>query len=159
MDRFYRGASEQAVRGLVATWALLLGLTGAWVLPAMEPYRLSNIVTGPLQELVAKERAPLMLGAFQEASVIYAIGHPIPIMHERADLVEKVHHHGAIVSALTEPELKALKSDPRLSVDVRGTLRGFNPTKGKNVTLLLSVIRPQAPGSALAVQPQQAGIK
>jgi 4-amino-4-deoxy-L-arabinose transferase-like glycosyltransferase len=157
MERFQSAATERAAFGLVATWGVVLLLAGSWLLPAVEPYRLSPLVARRLAELSAAEHATPMLGAYKPAGVVYNMGHPVAVFDDRAALVARARRDGAIVSALIPWELAVFRKDPRMTVEVRGTLRGINVEKGREQELTLVVIRPGV--SALAGQPQQAGIK
>jgi hypothetical protein len=53
---------------------------------------------------------------------------------------------GALVSALMPLELEMLRNHPRLDVEVRGEVEGFNVERFRNEELTLVVIRPK-PGT------------
>src|SRR5262249_20607242 len=127
---------------LVATWSLALGLLGGWVLPLAEPYRLPSHAARRLAEAARREHAAPMLASFQEPSMIYAMGHPGPIMRERRDLIDTVRRRGAVVSVLIPPEVGVLLQDARLRLEVLETIEGYNLTKGRRDRIELVVIRP-----------------
>ena len=159
LERFYSGATERAAHGLVATWGLTLFLAGSWLLPALEPHRLTPLVARRLATLAAAEHATPMLGAYKPAGVIYEIGHPVATFEDREQVVARVRRDGAVVTALIPREREIFGADPRLVVADRGTVRGINVEKAREEALTLVVIRPG--GSALAgrLPAQQAGVK
>jgi 4-amino-4-deoxy-L-arabinose transferase-like glycosyltransferase len=142
MEWFQNGRTDRAVLGLVVSTAAGLWLAVAWLLPSAEPYRISRIVGERLSELCRTTQARPILGQFQEPGVIYAMGRPAGVMRTRPELVQDVRREGVVVSALVPAELSALKSDERLTVDVRDTLRAFNISKGYTETVHLVLIKP-----------------
>ncbi|HEV3121045.1 MAG TPA: hypothetical protein VGY53_04045, partial [Isosphaeraceae bacterium] len=129
---------------LSIAWALIMFMVGAWLLPAAESYRYSRGVAERLASLSASHRATPMLASFQEPSVIYAMGKPVALMRNRADLVERVQNGGTVVSALLAEEEAVLRTDPLLRIDVPDELRVFNINKGKSETLRFTLIRARA---------------
>ena len=72
---------------------ILLGV-GGWLLPALEPYRMSRIVGERLADLSRTLRAQPVLLTFQEPSVIYAMGHPVPTIKEWEQFYEQLRRTG-----------------------------------------------------------------
>jgi len=160
LERFYKGATQRAAATLITTWALVLAVTGEWLLPAAEPYRDSRVVAERLATLAAKHRALPMLGSFQEPSVIYMLGHPVPILHGSIDLHERLRRQGTVVSALMPKEIATLRADPALSIEVPETVRVINLSKGSSETLQFALIRLRSPGpGSLAGRAQQPLVK
>ena len=143
-EAFHAGRIERGAYGLAATWGSVLLLAGAWLLPAVEPFRLPQQVARRLAALSDREGAPAVLATFQEPSMIYEIGRPTAIMRDREWLRGLVAREGAAVSALSKKEVAHLRKDPGLSVVVGETISGFNLSKGRTETLELVVIRPTA---------------
>jgi 4-amino-4-deoxy-L-arabinose transferase-like glycosyltransferase len=148
LERFHNGATRRAAATLIAAWAVLMALAGAWLLPSAERYRYSRIVAERLTRLAAQYHATPMLGSFAEPSVVYAMGKPIAPLRSRADLLEHLRHSDAVVSALLPDDEASMRADPAFEVDVPDQLSVFNFTKGKTETLRFALIR--ARDSALA---------
>jgi 4-amino-4-deoxy-L-arabinose transferase-like glycosyltransferase len=142
MESFQRGRPWRAAMGLVATSGLMMWIVGGWLLPAVEPYRTSKAVALRLAELGKSTGSTPILGQFQEPGVVYVLGKPIEVMKSRDDLVERVLRSGSLVTALVPIELKVLTHDPRLSIEMRETLAGFNISKGRKELLHVVLIRP-----------------
>jgi 4-amino-4-deoxy-L-arabinose transferase-like glycosyltransferase len=160
IERFQSGATTRAAGTLITTWALILGLMGVWLLPAAEPYRDPRLVAERLAELAAKYGALPMLATFQEPSMVYTLGHPVPIFHGLPDLHERLRHDGAVVSALLPGEIAALRADPELDIEIPETRRVVNLSKGQSKTLGFALIRLRPSHSGgLAVQAQQTLVK
>jgi 4-amino-4-deoxy-L-arabinose transferase-like glycosyltransferase len=157
IERFHKGATERAALTLVAAWAMILAVTGAWLLPAAEPYRYSRVVAERLAVLSDRYHAAPMLATFQEPSMIYTLGRPVAIMRGRDDLLNRLRREGAIVSALLPQEVRTLRNEPDFSVDVLEPIRGFNLSKGRSETLQFGLIRLK--GSRVAGLTQQSVVK
>src|SRR5579859_2390166 len=99
----HRGATERGVLGLAATWGLAMFAISAWLLPAAEPYRTSQIIGRKLVRLVGEHNAQPVLLAFQEPSIIYAMGRPAPLIRTWAQLYQQLDRHGEVVTAITYP--------------------------------------------------------
>lgn len=158
VERFHAGGVLRGAYGLVATWSFAMLITGAWLLPALEPYRLPQRVARRLESLAEREGASPMLATFQEASIVYELGHPVPIFG-KTKVIDELNRRGRVVAALGEKELQILHANPRIKVDVKETVRGFHLTKGRNETLQLAVISRGREDSSLARGQKQSGIK
>jgi 4-amino-4-deoxy-L-arabinose transferase-like glycosyltransferase len=137
---FQRGATGHGVLGLVATWAAMLGVTCAALLPAAEPYRTSQIVGERLKTLAAEQHAwPVLLG-FQEPAIIYAVQQPVSLIRSWPELYGELQQHGRLVTAALPVELEKLRADPRLELEVRDRLEGFVLSDARQRRLDLVVI-------------------
>jgi 4-amino-4-deoxy-L-arabinose transferase-like glycosyltransferase len=146
------GGVGRAAMGMVASTALCLALIGSWLLPAAEPYRLSSVIGRRLAVLAAREQARPILCSYNLPGVIYALGHPAPIARGLVNIVDRVSLEGKVIAAIQPDELKVLKRDPRLAIEIRETVQGFNVDKGRAEKLHLVVMRPDA--RAVAVRPR-----
>jgi bifunctional DNA-binding transcriptional regulator/antitoxin component of YhaV-PrlF toxin-antitoxin module len=142
------GGIERASKVLITSSALVTVLLGAWVLPALEPYRISGVIGRRLAVLEVREQAKPILCTFDLPGVVYALGHPAPVVHEIDKLVNQVNRNGKVIIPLRPREVPVLKREGRLDLDVRETFRGFNLDKGRTETLLMTVLRPR--GASLA---------
>jgi 4-amino-4-deoxy-L-arabinose transferase-like glycosyltransferase len=143
LARFHRGATLPAVSSLAATWAVALVLAGAWLLPALEPYRLSRIVGERLAALTRELNVQPVLLTFQEPSTIYAYGRPVPTMRKWPEFFDRIARHGVVMAPLLPSELKVIRKMPPYDTEVRDRLSGFNLSKGTTQTLLFTLIRPK----------------
>jgi hypothetical protein len=141
LERFQKGATRLAALTLVGTWALVMGVGGWWLLPAAEPYRYPRLVAERLTALSSRYRAAPILGAFQEPSIIYCMGRPVPILRSRLDLTQRIRRHGAVLSALLPEEIATLRADGAFTLEFPETLTGFNLSKGRRETLSFALIR------------------
>jgi hypothetical protein len=143
LARFHRGATLPAVSSLVATWAVAMLLAGAWLLPALEPYRLSRIVGERLAVLTREQDVHPVLLTFQEPSTIYAYGRPVPTMRRWAEFFDQIGDHGVVMAPLLPSELKVIRKMPKYETKVCDRLSGFNLSKGTTQTILFTLIRPK----------------
>lgn len=157
LDRFQRGFTDLAVRGLVATWSLVLLGAGTWLLPAAEPYRMSRVVGEKLADLSGRYRATPAMFSYQEPGVVFALRRPAQPIRDRASLVELVRRDRLVISAMLDAEVRVLKADPQFRVEVAESIHGFNLSKGKMQTLNFTLIAPADP--ALAARPQPLPVK
>jgi 4-amino-4-deoxy-L-arabinose transferase-like glycosyltransferase len=141
MGRIYHGATERAATGLAASWAVILLVMGAWLLPSLEPYRTPRIVGERLAALSRTLRAQPVLLTFQEPSVIYAVGHPVPTTKTWPQFDEQLRIHGAVITPLLPHELAEFHRRPWLEAEVKETLTGFNLNKGQTQTLRFTLVR------------------
>ncbi|QDV32971.1 ArnT family glycosyltransferase [Tautonia plasticadhaerens] len=146
VERLRGGSAERAASALVGSWAAALLIFGAAFLPSVEPYRLPQKVAAALDEVEREEGAVPVLASFKPPGIVYSIGHPVPELLGRAGADLMARREGPLVSALLPVEVEALRQHPRLEVEERGTIRGFNIERFKNEELTLAVIRPK-PGS------------
>lgn len=160
LSRFQAGRSQPAAWGLAATWAAFLLVAWTWFLPAAGPYRLSPILAQHLRALAESEHATPMLTGYKAPSVVYHYGRPIPVWEGRDELVRRARQDGALVIGLTAPEVRRLRTEPRLAVDLRETIRGFDVEHARMTDLQLAVVRPADPSTpAVAGRPQQPQVK
>jgi 4-amino-4-deoxy-L-arabinose transferase-like glycosyltransferase len=155
--QFRAAGFERAAHGLIVSTALGVLLIGDWLLPAAEPYRLSSIIGRRLAALESVERARPILGCYDSPGVVYALGHPAPVARGLVSMVDRVNREGKVVAPLQPDELAMFRKDPRLTVERRETIRGFNVDKGRSDTLHLAVIRPN--GMAVAGRPREIDVE
>ena len=122
---------QQGGVGAVGTWAVVMLIPGAWLVPAAEPYRISAALGPKMAALVARERAEPITADYKEPSLIVALGRPAAPLRTRTWLVDQVGRHGAVVMALLPSELGRLQTDPRIQTRLSETVRGFNVSKGR----------------------------
>jgi 4-amino-4-deoxy-L-arabinose transferase-like glycosyltransferase len=150
---FLRGATEAGVVRLIATWAIAgLGLA-AWLLPVLEPYRMSRLVGERLAAISSRLRVEPVLLTFQEPSTIYAFGRPVPTIKVWEDLYEQLRRHGEVITPVMAHELRELRARPFLEVEVGENMTGFNLTKGKTQSLTFTRIRPRGDWARLKQSP------
>ncbi len=137
---FQRGRAGRGASTLVATWALVMAIVGAGLFPAAEPLRISRVVGERLALASRTSGAVAMVGNFQPPGIIYALGHPAPVIARRDDLIRQVRQHPAVV-ALLDWEVEQFRDDPRLAVRVVETVRGVDMEKARPKTLRLTVLR------------------
>ena len=148
----YRTATERAILGLAATWALVMLTVSAWLLPAAEPYRTSQIIGRKLVRLVGEHSAHPVLLAFQEPSIIYAMGRTAPLIRTWKQFDNELDRHGEVVTAITYPrETVEFERRTHLEVEVLETVHNFNLNKGATQTLQLALIRRKRASAATAV--------
>ena len=144
IEQFQRGLAQRAALGLVATWGVILLAVGGWLLPSLDPYRLSGIVARRLEMLCEIEKADPILAMYKEPSIIYAMRRPIEILVDRPSLIQRIRNKGPVITAFTDRELKFMRQDERFRIDIRDTVRGIDINKNIQETLFLVVMRPAA---------------
>ena len=153
VESLQRGGTRRGAALLGGTWFGVLLLSGLWLLPAIEPYRLTPKVAERLRAVSTELGATPVLGGYQPPGVVYNFGKPIEVRMDHRWLVERVNEAGAVVMALSEPELKAISTaEPPLDVEIRETVRGFNVERARDETLKVVVLRPAASGAVAAGQ-------
>jgi 4-amino-4-deoxy-L-arabinose transferase-like glycosyltransferase len=140
--RLYRGATDRGVARVIATWAVVGLLMGAWLVPALEPYRMARHVGQRLASLSARLRIAPVLLTFQEPSTIYAYGRPVPTVKVWEDLYEQLRRHGEVIAPLMDHELRGLQAQPFLIVEPGEQMTGFNLSKGHTQCLIFTRVRP-----------------
>ncbi len=143
LERFLKGATETAVRGLAATWALVMLGFGAWMLPALEPYKLAPVVAQRLAQLSARHHAQPALLTFQEPSIVYKIGRPLPSLRTWPSLFAHLERQGSVLMPTLPKEAKVLVNDPRVSAVEVDRCQGFNLSRGRDQTIIFMLIRPK----------------
>src|SRR6185437_8173446 len=128
--RLARGATLKAARGLVGTWAAVMGVFVAWFLPAAEPFRFSRVVGERLGELPTETGVRPAIMTFQEPGVIYAMGRPACDVRGYDEMAEEVLRSGPILVPLLASEVVEMRSDPRFTLKVVEPISGFNLNKG-----------------------------
>jgi 4-amino-4-deoxy-L-arabinose transferase-like glycosyltransferase len=159
MERFHSGRTIRAAYCLVGTWAAVLLLGGAWLLPSAERYRISRLVGERLGALAAREGALPMLATFRQPSVVYTMRRHAPFIYDRAGFFERVRREGAVVTALMAHELASLSLDTRGTIEIREVVEGFNIDKGRQEKLHLVVVRPPGGSGALTRAGQQTRVE
>lgn len=157
LHRFHTGATERAVYGLAVTWGIIMLGVGSWLLPAAEPYRAPRLVGERLAAMAKTFSAQPALHSFQEPSVIYAYGQPLPTIRKWGQLYELVLRKGTVVTAVLPHELKAFLTKSYLDVELRDKLSWLNLNNGQRETLQFILVR--ARHSARAGGPEQPLIK
>ena len=141
VTQIVRGLTERAVGSLVATWAILMLAMGAWLLPAAEPYRTPRIVGERFAALAKEHGAQPILHSYQEPSVIYAYGRPLPAVRNWSQVEKLVVRHGAVATAVVPGELSAFLARPEYEVERLDRLTGFNLNKGRTESLEFILLR------------------
>ena len=139
-DRLHRGETLRSAAAMAGTWAVALGLTGAWLLPSLEPLRLSPRLAEALRRETGGGEASPMLASYQAPAVVYHYGEPIPILDDRKGLSARLES-GPVVVALTEAEAAILGRDPGFVLEARGEVEGIDVERAKFRTLRLYRIR------------------
>ena len=135
-----------AVRGLLATWMLVMGVFVAWLLPSAEPIRLSRRAGERLGALAERSGIRPAMMIYQEPGLVYAVGHPILDVHGYDEMALEVAESGPVLVPLLPTDLDAMRGDPRFSLRSVDSIRGYNVNKGKFQTLEFVIVAP--PGSA-----------
>ncbi|AGA27342.1 ArnT family glycosyltransferase [Singulisphaera acidiphila] len=141
VTRIFCGLTERAVGSLVVTWAIFMFAMGTWLLPAAEPYRTSRIVGERFASLAKEHRVQPILNSYQEPSVIYAYGRPLPTVRNWSQVKKLVLQHGAVATAVLPHELSAFLARPEYEVERLDHLTGFNLNKGENESLEFILLR------------------
>jgi 4-amino-4-deoxy-L-arabinose transferase-like glycosyltransferase len=153
IERLFSGRTVRGVYVLAGTWAAAMFITGSWLLPAAEPFRISKTVARELGKVAVKEHAEPMLATFQQPSVVYELGRRAEMMTTKDRLAERVRKDGRIVTALMAHEIKILQKDPRWTLEPKDVIRGFNLDKGREEVLHVMLLKPAAPSAtALRVE-------
>ncbi len=136
-----RGRTWSGAWRLSAAIGATMLLLAGWLLPAAEPLRVSRIVGERMVELSARTGyAPLLMN-YKEPGVIYAFGAPITILRDPARLQERLRDGGPMITAVTPEELPSYSEQLAVSFERLEDVTGFNPAKGKTMTLHLAIIR------------------
>jgi 4-amino-4-deoxy-L-arabinose transferase-like glycosyltransferase len=157
LERLRSGATHRAMTALVATWAVVMLGVGAWLLPSLEPYRTHRIVGQRLASIADRLKVAPVMVTFQEPSIVYAVGYPVPEIRQWEQLHAIVGKHGAVVTAALVPqEVVVFQKRPDFDVEVLpDTLSGFNLSKGKSQTLRFLLLRERT-STVQAARPQPA---
>ena len=144
------GEPMKAARGLVGTWAAVMGLFVAWFLPVAEPFRFSRVVGERLGELSRQVGIRPAIMTFQEPGVIYALGRPACDVRGYDEMAEEVRRNGPILIPLLAKEVVEMRSDPRFTLEPVEPISGFNANKGKTQFLEFTVVgaSPSSPSGA-----------
>ena len=140
-----------AARGLVGTWAVVMGLFVAWFLPSAEPFRFSRVVGQRLGELAGLTGVRPAMMTFQEPGLIYALGYPACDVRGYDEMAEEVRIRGPILVPLLPREVDELREDLRFALREVEPVSGFNLNKGKVQELRFAVVGASA--SLLARSP------
>ncbi len=159
VGRFHAGQTVRAAHALAATWCLTMLAFGGWLLPSIEPYRLTPLLASKLENLAKTENATPLLANFRPPGVIFDMGHPVGPLRDRDSLYQAVEKDDTIVSALDESELKLALEAPELTVDVRERVQGFDVETARMTELTLVVIRASGVPPPIARSAQQTLVK
>jgi hypothetical protein len=143
--RLAQGRAEAAAAWLVAAWSAL-GLTvGGWLLPATEPYRISVVAGQKLKEASQHHGAQPVLATFRPPGLVYLLGRPVPVVRDQHGFWREADRAGLVVAALLPRELEVLQRDPRLKVEPRQTVRGFDVERFQSPTVTISLVQAVRP--------------
>jgi 4-amino-4-deoxy-L-arabinose transferase-like glycosyltransferase len=137
-----KGEPMKAAGRLVGTWAVVMGLFVAWLLPTAEPYRFSRLVGERLGELSHQTGVRPAMMTFQEPGLIYALGHPVCDVRGYDEMAEEVGQRGPILLPLLAKEIVEMRADPRFTLELVEPISGFNVNKGKVQELTFAVVGP-----------------
>jgi 4-amino-4-deoxy-L-arabinose transferase-like glycosyltransferase len=143
IEPILRNATRVGVMRLAVTWIVVLLLVGGWVMPAVEPYRLTPLAARRLAELCASEKATPILSGFQPPGMVYNFGRPIVVRQDRNWLARFLAENRAVAAALAPGEARALGEDPRWTVEIRDTISGINVERARSETVQIALIRPR----------------
>lgn len=141
MLRLHEGATLRAVLELGAIWAVIMLVTGGWLIPAAEPYRTSRRVGQRLAALAARTGVEPVLLNYQEPGVIYAMGRPVAGVQDPAGFYELLDRKGSLLTIVTPEERLAFRDKFGIEVNPMESLEGFSLTKGKNHALELAIVK------------------
>jgi len=139
--RIQNGLTERAVHALIITWALVMAGFGGWVLPCAEPYRTPRLVAERLTVLSKSLGAQPALHSFQEPSLIYAYGKPLPTIRKWHQLYALIKERGSVVTALLPHELKEFRKRPYLDVELHDRMTWLNLNNGAEENLQFVLVR------------------
>lgn len=156
LDRLQRGHTQRAVGSLVGVWGVALFLLGGYFLPDVQPYRLTPKVAARLSQLEHETGARAVLTAFKPPGVVYEIGHPVPHLGNKQDLLDRLATDGAIAAALNDVELAKISSFPEVVVQPDPTpLSGLNVETFRIESLRPVVVRLRSDAVATGGQPSR----
>lgn len=155
VGRFHRGQTVRAAHVLAATWSVMMLAAGGWLLPAVEPYRLTPLVASKLGRLEKSERATTLLADFKPPGVVFGMGHPVASLDDRKTLFQVVEKGKTVVSALNDEELALVLKAPELKVDVRERVEGLDVETARVKELTLVVIRASGDPLPVALRSEQ----
>ena len=155
--RMEGGDLWKGARGLVGTWAAVMGLFVAWFLPTAEPFRFSRVVGERLGELSRRAGIRPAIMTFQEPGVIYALGRPACDVRGYDEMADEVLRNGPLLVPLLAREVVEMRSDPRFAFEVVEPISGFNSNKGKHQDLEFAVV--EASPAAIARAGEQPLVK
>ena len=141
MLRLHEGATRRGVLGLGATWAAIMLVTGGWLIPSAEPYRMSRRVGQRLAALAGQSGVEPVLLNYQEPGVIYAMGRPVAGTRKASDLFELLDRSGSLLTVVTPEERNAFPHLYGIAVKPIESLEGFSLTKGKSHSLELVILK------------------
>jgi 4-amino-4-deoxy-L-arabinose transferase-like glycosyltransferase len=141
MSFLQQGATERAAYSLAATWAGLLVIATAWLIPLAEPYRSSRILGEKLASLSAKLKIEPVLLEYQEPGVVYSLGHPIATTRDRDGFFAHLAGGKSVLTVALPSEVEVMRRHFGLIVTPVDQVEGFIMAKGKKQTLQLAVVR------------------
>jgi 4-amino-4-deoxy-L-arabinose transferase-like glycosyltransferase len=138
---FQQAASERAVYCLAATWAAVMLICGAWLIPQAEPYRTSRIIGERLALRSAELNIEPVLLEYQEPGIVYALGHPIATTRDRDGFFAHLDGGKSVLTVALPSEIDVMRKHFGLVVTPVDEVDGFVITKGKKQTLEVAVVR------------------
>jgi len=111
-----RGRLGRGLQVLAATWAVGLFILGGFMIPGLEPLRLSRAVGEHLRRLVDQTGLAPVLVDYQASGVVYAYGAPIPQAHDRTAFFKQLEGRDAVLSVLNPSEIPRLARKYELEI-------------------------------------------
>jgi 4-amino-4-deoxy-L-arabinose transferase-like glycosyltransferase len=142
-----RGATERAVYSLAATWALVLLALCGWLVPLSERYRTSSVVGRRLAFHSARLGLEPVLLEYQEPGVIYALGRPAALAHDRASFFAQIEDGRSVLTVALPSEISVMRSYFKLVVTPIDQVEGFILNRGKRQVLQIAIVRQGESGS------------
>ncbi|MFM7592034.1 MAG: ArnT family glycosyltransferase [Isosphaeraceae bacterium] len=137
-----QGAWRKLMPTLAVTWAAVVLITIAWVLPASQRGAASHRVAARLQELSRQLQVTAILGEYREPSVIFDLrsDRPVVISRKLADIRRIVRETGAVVMPVLADDLAIMQKANDLEVQVVGEVRAFDFQQGRRREIGLAVV-------------------
>jgi 4-amino-4-deoxy-L-arabinose transferase-like glycosyltransferase len=138
---FQRNRSARAAGSLAVTWALVLWVLCGWLIPQAEPYRTARIVGERLAAHSAATGLPPVLLEYQEPGVIYALGHPVALTHNRDSFFAHLTHGRSVLTVALPSEIQVMRRHFKLEVTPIDQVEGLVLNRGKPQVLQIAVVR------------------
>ncbi|HZW32389.1 MAG TPA: glycosyltransferase family 39 protein, partial [Isosphaeraceae bacterium] len=138
---FHRGRARRAIGSLAVTWALVLWVLCGWLIPLAEPYRTARIVGERLAAHSAAMGLEPVLLEYQEPGVIYALGHPVALAHDRDSFFAHLANGRSVLTVALPSEIQVMRSHFKLEVTPVDQVEGLVLNRGKPQVLQIAVVR------------------
>jgi 4-amino-4-deoxy-L-arabinose transferase-like glycosyltransferase len=150
LERIQAGRMLHAAGGLTATWAGFMLLMAGALLPRLEPYRMTQVLSDRLATLSRAEAAQPVMASYKPPGVVWELGRIVPEIGTMDELRGIVSNGGRAVAGLYPQEIRMIQADPSLVVEPRGTIDGFDVEHARPTTLHLVVVRAADRGAPMA---------